>query len=246
MYTTTLLVLKPKQKKTCELHAKIVTKIYTKQDLNQKLRLWLVKYCYKNRIMISKRRDNMKVLCLMGSQREDGNSTKIADYLLKKLDEKGAQIFTFYLSEMFFKDCQGCLMCKTGLGKCVLRDDLTPVLDKVYEADILIIASPIYFGEVTSPIKSFIDRTFSFYVPDFTTNPTKSRLIPGKKLVFILTQGDTNADLYVGVYKRYSEFLASHQFSQSYLIQGINLNDKNDVLGRADIFQKIDEVAAKL
>lgn len=188
----------------------------------------------------------MKVLCLMGSPREDGNSTKIADYLLKKLDEKGAQISTFYLSEMLFKDCQGCLMCKTGLQKCVLRDDLTPVLDKVYDADALIVASPIYFGEVTSPVKSFIDRTYSFYVPDFTTNPSKSRLIPGKKLVFILTQGDTNADLYQDIYQRYSEFLASHQFSQSYLIRGIGLNNKNDVLDRTDIFEKVDEVAAKL
>lgn len=188
----------------------------------------------------------MKVLCLMGSPREDGNSTKIADHLLKKLDEKGAQIATFYLSEMFFKDCQGCLMCKTGLEKCVLRDDLTPVLERVYESDVLVIASPIYFGEVTSPIKSFIDRTYSFYVPNFIKSPAKTRLLPGKKLVFILTQGDTNADLYKGVYNKYSEFLASHKFSERYLIQGVGLNDKNDVLDRVDIFDKIAEVAAQL
>lgn len=188
----------------------------------------------------------MKVLCLMGSPREDGSSTKIADYLLKKLDEKGAQISTFYLSEMFFKDCQGCLMCKTGLEKCVLRDDLTPVLDRVYDSDVLIIASPIYFGEVTSPIKSFIDRTYSFYVPNFATSTSKSRLLPGKKLVFILTQGDTNAELYNDVYQKYSEFLASHQFSQSHLIKGVGLNNKHDVLDRVDIFDQIAEVATQL
>jgi len=69
------------------------------------------------------------------------------------------------------------------------KDDLEKVLDAVRRADVLVMASPIYYGEVASQIKAFIDRTYSFLASDYVTNPHPSRLSPGKKMVFILTQG---------------------------------------------------------
>jgi multimeric flavodoxin WrbA len=80
------------------------------------------------------------------------------------------------------------MTCKTKLDRCVLKDDLSEVLDAVRETDILVMATPVYYGEVSSQLKGFIDRTFSFLVPDYTTNPNPSRLQSNKKLVFIQTQ----------------------------------------------------------
>ena len=74
---------------------------------------------------------------------------------------------------MQFKGCTSCFACKKrggkSYGKCVLHDDLTPVLDAITTADALIIGSPIYFGSVTGETRSFFERLvfpfFTYTVP---------------------------------------------------------------------------------
>ena len=66
------------------------------------------------------------------------------------------------------------MACKTKLDRCILEDDLTRVLDAVREADVLLLASPVYYGDLSSQMKSFIDRTYSYFVPDFHTIPTRA------------------------------------------------------------------------
>ena len=72
---------------------------------------------------------------------------------------------------MNFKGCQGCGACKAEKEKCVVQDDLTQVLEAVRETDVLVLASPVYFADVTAQMKAFVDRTYSFLKPDFETNP---------------------------------------------------------------------------
>ncbi|CAO0823653.1 hypothetical protein DFAR_3820007 [Desulfarculales bacterium] len=67
--------------------------------------------------------------------------------------------YAFALNKLDYKGCQACYRCKTKLDRCALDDCLTPVLQAVAECDLLIVASPIYYGEVSSQTKAFIDRT---------------------------------------------------------------------------------------
>ncbi len=53
----------------------------------------------------------------------------------------------------------------------MLKDDLAEVLDAIRDAEVLVMATPIYFAEISSQLKTFIDRTFSYLVPDYPTNP---------------------------------------------------------------------------
>jgi multimeric flavodoxin WrbA len=132
----------------------------------------------------------MRIVCLHGSPRIKGNSTAIANRFCETAEKFGAEVRTYVLNDLKYRGCQGCMLCKTKLDKCALEDDLTEVLEAVRETDILVLASPVYFWDVTGQLKTFMDRTFSYLVPDFITNPQKSRLSPEKKLVFILTQGN--------------------------------------------------------
>jgi multimeric flavodoxin WrbA len=81
------------------------------------------------------------------------------------------------------------------------------VLEAVKKADAVVLATPVYCGDIPGQVKCFIDRTFSYMVPDYLTNPKCSRLPPGKKLVMIVTKGAQDEGMFAEVPKRYDAFL---------------------------------------
>ena len=133
----------------------------------------------------------MRILCLLGSPRRDGNSSRIAKRFIKTAETLGADVTTYELNLLNFRGCQGCMACKTTRSYCVQKDDLTPILKAIREkeADIYLLSLPIYYGESPGQVKCFMDRCYSFLVPNYVGNPSPSRVVPGKKGVLIITQG---------------------------------------------------------
>ncbi|MBI5543900.1 MAG: flavodoxin family protein [Deltaproteobacteria bacterium] len=131
----------------------------------------------------------MKITCVLGSPRSDGVSTAVARQFCATGEEVGAHAELFTLSRLRYRGCQGCLQCKTRLDRCVLEDDLTAVLDATRQADVLLLATPVYCGDLSSQAKGFVDRCFSFLKPDYLTSSVPHRLAPGKRLVFVQAQG---------------------------------------------------------
>jgi multimeric flavodoxin WrbA len=170
----------------------------------------------------------------------------IADRFCRAAEAVGAESQTFALNKLKYRGCQACMTCKTKLDRCVLKDDLAQVLDAIRDADILVMASPIYFGEVSSQMKAFIDRTFSYLVPDFSTNPQPSRLAPGKKLVMILAQGDPGEEQYADVFPRYTSFFKWYGFNESHLIHACGVLGPGEVEGREDVMNQTAALARKL
>jgi len=188
----------------------------------------------------------MKIVCLLGSPRPKGNSTLIADRFCKTAEALGAELQTFALNRLKYRGCQACMTCKTKLDRCVLKDDLTEVLDAVRDAGVLVMASPIYYGEVSSQLKGFIDRTFSYLVPDFSTNPQPSRLSPGKKLVMILAQGDAGEAQYADVFPRYEAFFRWYGFNDNHLLRACGVFAPGEVEARKEIMAQAEEAAKKI
>jgi multimeric flavodoxin WrbA len=160
----------------------------------------------------------MKIVTLLGSPRSLGNSTAIASRFQDTAATLGAENCTFELNRLTYRGCQGCYACKKGLDHCILNDDLTEVLTAVTEADVVVLATPVYYGDVTAQLKGFIDRTYSYLKPDYLTNPTPSRLNP-KKLVFVITQGHPDEALFADIFPRYDGFLKWLGFSETHLIR---------------------------
>jgi multimeric flavodoxin WrbA len=165
----------------------------------------------------------MKIVCLKGSPRKSGNSAAIAERLLATAAKLGAETRAFELNRLSYSGCQGCYACKKKLDRCILEDDLTAVLAEVKAADTLVLATPVYYGDVTGQLKCFIDRTFSYLVPDYITNPHPSRLPPGKKLVFIITQGQPDAGFFADIYPRYDKFFKVYGIAESHLIRACGI-----------------------
>ncbi|MCP4021117.1 MAG: flavodoxin family protein [Desulfobacteraceae bacterium] len=170
----------------------------------------------------------MKIVCLNSSPRKNGNSTTISTEFTDTAQQLGAKVNTYYLNTLDFKGCQACQACKNKKAACVLKDDLTPVLEDIRTAHILVLATPVYFADVASQAKQFIDRTYSYYVPDFTTNPHPSRLETGKRLVFIQTQNQENQDMFNDIFPKYDFFFQVLGFTNNVLIRACGVNKATD------------------
>ncbi len=169
----------------------------------------------------------MKIVSLLGSPRTGGNSSTIARHFLKTAASLGAETSVYELNQLTYRGCQGCYACKTKLDICGLKDDLTEVLAAVKDADAVLLASPVYFGEISSQLKGFMDRTFSYLVPDYRTNPQPSRLTP-KKLVFVLTQGHPDEQVFADIFPRYESFLKWEGFTDIKLIRACGTSPSSD------------------
>jgi len=187
----------------------------------------------------------MEIVCVLGSPKANGNSASIAKRFCDKAEKMGGNVQCFNLNELDFKGCQGCMACKTTSDRCVLKDDLTQVLDAIRETDILVIATPVYFADMTGQLKCFLDRTYSFSLPDYLTNPNRSRLPPGKKGVFIMTQGAPEGK-FVEIYSRFETYFKRRGFKESLLIEAGNLSPMSDTKVPEDIMELAEKTAEKL
>lgn len=185
----------------------------------------------------------MKVVCVLGSPRIKGNSEFLAETFLKSMQNLGAQTQTFALNKLKYRGCQACMACKKALENCAVKDDLNQVLDATREADVLVLASPVYYGDITSQAKAFIDRTFCYLAPDFTTNPKPSRLKPGKKFVFILTQNAADENMFADIYPKYKHIFQWYGFGDSHLIRATQAGEKDAVTKQTKVLEETQKLA---
>ena len=105
-----------------------------------------------------------KVVILNGSPRKNWNTCKMCESFAKGARESGAQADIINLYDIDFKGCRSCFACKLkggkSFGKCSYPDELTPILDEISKSDGIVLASPIYFAEVTGVVRSLIERLF--------------------------------------------------------------------------------------
>lgn len=182
-----------------------------------------------------------QVACLLGSPR-DGNSGRIARRFCERAQAAGARVEIFPLTDLAFSGCRNLFHCKTAGDRCGLNDDLTPVLEAVRAADILLLASPVYFTDISSSLKAAIERFFSFFVPDYATNPVKSRLTPGKTLVFVQTQGEPES-AYGDLMERYAKSFRMLGYGDFHLIRAAGVREPDAVAERPEVWARVDEVA---
>ena len=133
----------------------------------------------------------IKVLAFAGSPRRGGNSETLLDWVLSSMaDEDGVVIEKIPLTEANVNPCRGCNACET-LNRCVQRDGMDVLHDKIIEADCIILASPIFCMGICAQAKALIDRFQVFrsrkYVLKLPVVPPERK---GKRLgIFLSTAG---------------------------------------------------------
>ena len=120
-----------------------------------------------------------KVLVLSASPRRGGNSDTLCDQFMLGAKESGNQVEKIFLGDKKINYCVACEVCQRNGGNCFQKDDMAEVLDKMMAADVIVMATPVYFYSMDAQMKTLIDRTVS-----------KCREISNKEMYFIATAAD--------------------------------------------------------
>lgn len=120
-----------------------------------------------------------KVLIISSSPRKGGNSDTLCDEFTKGAKESGNNVEKIFLADQKIGYCLGCGVCNTT-SKCVQKDDMEQILEKMVLADVIVLATPVYFYTMAAQMKTLIDRT----VPRYTE-------IKKKEFYYIVTAADT-------------------------------------------------------
>lgn len=131
--------------------------------------------------------DFMKVLTLQGGARKKGNTATVLGWVQEELTAMGHEVESVHLQNKNIKGCLACGKCKETADAvaCIQKDDAIEILEKMVEADLVIFTSPLYFWGVAGPLKSLIDRTYSFYV-DYH-QPTHASLVKDQRQALLVT-----------------------------------------------------------
>ena len=103
----------------------------------------------------------MKTIILNGSPRKNWNTALMLKEAQKGAESVGAETEYIDLFDLTYTGCRSCMACKRKGAErchCFWKDDLSPVIDRIYDADALIIGSPIYLGDITSQVHGLIER----------------------------------------------------------------------------------------
>jgi multimeric flavodoxin WrbA len=102
----------------------------------------------------------MRAIVLHGSPRRGGNSDTLANHFVQGLKSTGeVEVFDFILNDMKIRPCQGCESCATSENhKCAIDDDMHQIYNVFADADIIVWATPMYWGYMTAQMKTALDR----------------------------------------------------------------------------------------
>jgi multimeric flavodoxin WrbA len=107
-----------------------------------------------------------KILAVAGSPRPGGNTDVMLAAFKKGAEAAGAEVEVLRAADLHISPCTHCDGCQET-GECVIDDDMEKVYKKLKEADGLVMASPIYFGAVSAPIKAVIERFQVYWFINF-------------------------------------------------------------------------------
>jgi multimeric flavodoxin WrbA len=123
---------------------------------------------------------NKKVLILSSSPRRGGNSDLLCDRFSAGARAAGHEAEKIFLKDRKILYCTGCGTCLNGKKRCPLKDDMAEILEKMIAADVIVMATPVYFYTMCAQMKTLIDRTCSRYSK-----------ISNKEFYFIMTAADS-------------------------------------------------------
>ncbi len=121
------------------------------------------------------------VLILSGSPRKNGNSDVLCDEFARGATDGGNHVEKIRVAEKKIGYCRACYYCRDHGGECAIKDDMAEVLQKMIDADVIVLASPVYFYSIDAQLKAVIDRTVARWLE-----------VNNKEFYYIITCADSN------------------------------------------------------
>lgn len=167
-----------------------------------------------------------KVLILSGSPRNGGNSDILCDKFAEGARISGNVVEKVRVAEKNIGYCRACYACK-GTGTCIINDDMAELLQKMIDADVLVLASPVYFYSIDAQLKAVIDRTVARWLE-----------VKNKEMYYIVTAADdakASAETTLACFRGYAECVEGAK--ERGVIYGMGVYEKGEINGHPAIAQ---------
>lgn len=176
----------------------------------------------------------MDILILNGSPNKKGACAKVISEITKKL--KGNTIKEYYLNGMKISGCQECFNCrKNHSDVCAIKDELSEVLELAKTTDVIVAASPVFYGDISAQLKCFIDRTWSYFG---NTGFSSEHLPRNRKLIFILSYGYDDDKVYNQIFDKYKYYFNLFGFEECYFIKAYGAQFNDPVVKNVEEYKK--------
>lgn len=178
-----------------------------------------------------------RIVCLLGSPTANGSSDQLAERFCETARKAGADVCTHALRDLRY---QGYMPPTSGLYENA-KDDLDPILTDIASADVLVLATPIYFCDMTGLMKLAFDRFETFLKQDADGGGRYSELGDSKTLVIIQVQGNDAS--------HHSDFMAHYKpafdalgFSYQTCLRACTIEDPRDLKAAPHLFEATDKL----
>ncbi len=158
------------------------------------------------------------LLILSGSPRKSGNSDILCDEFARGAIDAGHNVEKIRVSEKNIGYCRACYACKKS-GICAIKDDMADILQKMIDADVIVLSSPVYFYSIDAQLKALIDRTVARWLE-----------VKDKEFYYIVTAADDEknaADTTIACFRGYAECVEGAK--EMGIIYGMGAYEKGEI-----------------
>ena len=160
----------------------------------------------------------MNILILSGSPRKGGNTELLVEAFAKGA-ERQHQVEVVSVRDVKVNPCMGCNACFKSDGICAQKDDMAVIYEKMSQADMLVIASPVYFYGLSAQLKAVIDRLH---------NPVRDSF-PIQKMALLLVGAATLPELFDAILTEYNLCLKFFDMEDAGKVLVRGVKDKGDI-----------------
>jgi multimeric flavodoxin WrbA len=185
----------------------------------------------------------MKVLGIFGSPRRQGNSDTLMKAFLEGAAAAGAIVEEVYLRQLKISPCLEIYHCFKD-GTCPIKDDMRELYDKLIEADVVALATPVFFYSVSAQAKAMIDRTQALWARRYVT---KQDFPGGNRQGVLLVTGATKGRLlFVGsrLVARYFFDALNVRYAAEILVRGVD--EKGAIEARPEVLEQARDLGRRL
>lgn len=160
-----------------------------------------------------------KILVVQGGGRPNGNTSQLVMSFARGAEDAGHEVEVVSLLKNEVKGCLGCNACRYG-KPCIQKDSFNSIVPKIENADLIVLASPLYFWTISSRLKAFIERFYCMAQEDETPPLGRYEKYPEKDCALLMTAADN-------FFWSFEQAVSYYQFA---IVNYIGFHDKGMLL----------------
>jgi len=177
---------------------------------------------------------NISVLALAGSPRKGGNSDTLLEKVLDGIRSvEDVSVTKIYTNNCKMVACQSCGGCEKD-GVCVFEDDMSPIYEHLLNLSILVVASPIYFNNISAQLKAVIDRCQSHWYDHYVLKSLTARTNWPRKGIFVSARGQKGLEIFKYPDKTIKAFFSNENIDYAGNVFVDSVDEKGAITGHSE------------